>query len=50
MSEQYRTDNFYDKCMYKDCTNSRSEEKRLYRFPLHTDQRHHVWIRNSGKF
>lgn len=49
MSKQCHVNNFYDKCMYKDCTNLRSDEKRLYRFPLKTDERHHLWIRNSGK-
>lgn len=39
MSNQCRIDNFYDKCVYKDCTNSRSHGKRLYRFPLKTDER-----------
>lgn len=49
MSDQCNINNFYDKCMYKDCTNSKSHGKRLYRFPLKTDERHHLWIRNSGK-
>jgi len=50
MSNQYRVDRFYGNFMYKDCTSSKSQGKRLYRFPLQTDKRHHLWIRNSGKF
>ena len=37
--------------MYKDCINGRvSHDKRIYRFPLSTDARQNIWIRNSGKF
>lgn len=49
MSKQCRVNNFFDKCMYKDCANKRSDEKHLYRFPLQTDDRFHLWIHNSGK-
>jgi len=36
--------------MYKNCKNERSPGKHIYRFPLQTDARHYLWIRNSGKF
>ena len=49
MSKQCRADSFYDKCMYKDCANKKSDGKCLYRFPLHTDERFHLWIHNTGK-
>jgi len=42
---------FYNKCMYKDCVNGRvAHKKHIYRFPLQTDVRHNLWIRNNGKF
>lgn len=41
---------FFEKCAYKDCSNGKYNGKHLYRFPLHTDERHHLQIRNSGKF
>jgi len=41
---------FFNKCMYMDCVNERSLGKHIYRFPLQTDARHYLWIRNSGKF
>ncbi|XP_029159104.1 uncharacterized protein LOC114931292 [Nylanderia fulva] len=50
MSNQCHLDTFYDKCMYKNCTSSRSLEKRIYRFPLQTDNRYHLWISNSGNW
>lgn len=50
MSNQYRVAFFFDKCVYKDCTSERLLcGKRLFRFPLQTDVRHKLWIRNSGK-
>ncbi|XP_072744907.1 uncharacterized protein [Anoplolepis gracilipes] len=48
MSKQCRVNNFFDKCMYKNCANKKSDKKRLYRFPLQTDERFYLWIHNSG--
>ncbi|XP_026827851.1 uncharacterized protein LOC113562470 [Ooceraea biroi] len=49
MSNQCRVDSVYDKCAYKNCRNGRySTGTHLYRFPLATDGRYHLWIRNSG--
>jgi len=37
--------------MYKNCRNGRySTGSHLFRFPLSTNPRHKLWIRNSGKF
>lgn len=49
MSSQCGYNKFYKKCMYKDCENGRfAHDKRIYKFPLQTDSRHKLWIRNSG--
>lgn len=50
MSQQNCVYRYYDNCVYKDCMNGKRNGKRLYRFPLQTDERYCLWIRNSGKF
>jgi len=51
MGDQCRVETIYDKCMYRNCRNGRySTGTRLFRFPVTTDARCQLWIRNSGKF
>lgn len=50
MSDENRAYRFFEKCAYKDCINGKNNGKHLYRFPLQTDERYYLWIRNSGKF
>jgi len=51
MSDQCRVETVYDKCMYKNCRNGRySTGTHLFRFPVITDAKCQLWIRNSGKF
>jgi len=51
MNKQDCIETVYDKCMYKNCRNGRySTGSHLFRFPLSTNPRHKLWIRNSGKF
>jgi len=49
MSNENRVYRFFETCAYKNCTNGKANGERLYRFPLQTDKRYDLWIRNSGK-
>jgi len=41
---------FFNNCMCKNCVNERSLGKHIYRFPLQTNVKRYLWIRNSDKF
>lgn len=51
MNNQCPSESVYDTCAYRNCRNGRfSTGAHLFRFPLSTDARYKIWIRNSGKF
>jgi len=50
MPNENSTYRYFEKCAYKNCMNGKTNGKRLYKFPLQTDKRHYLWIRNGKCF
>lgn len=48
-SDSVKNITVFDRCVYKNCNNVKSDNCKLFRFPQKTDERFDIWIRNCGK-